>query len=130
MKDKQPLFSLTAADFKWSYTRGTGPGGQKKNKTNSAVHCKHEPSGAHGYAEDTRSQHDNKSLAFERMTNTKEFKQWLNLEIMRRVGILGEIERNVEREMQKVKLEVRQDGKWTEVDKNSQLDEGNQNEHS
>jgi len=59
MKDQtnQLLFSLTSSDFEWSYTKGTGPGGQKKNKTSSAVHCIHRPSGARGYAEDSRSQH-------------------------------------------------------------------------
>lgn len=57
---KQLLFSLTSSDFEWSYTKGTGSGGQKKNKTSSAVHCIHRPSGAHGYAEDSRSQHENK----------------------------------------------------------------------
>ena len=48
---RQLLFSVTANDCDWSYTRGTGNGGQKKNKTNSAVHCKHRASGAHWDAE-------------------------------------------------------------------------------
>lgn len=30
--NKQPLFSVTAQDCDWSYTRGTGAGGQKKTK--------------------------------------------------------------------------------------------------
>lgn len=48
---KQLLFSVTAKDCEWSYTRGTGAGGQKKNKTSSAVHCSHKQSKAHGYAD-------------------------------------------------------------------------------
>jgi len=40
--------------------RGTGPGGQKRNKTESAVTVTHEPSGYHGSADDTRSQHTNR----------------------------------------------------------------------
>ena len=60
-----PLFSVTAQDCEWSYTRGTGAGGQKRNKTSSAVHCTHRASGAHGYSESSRSQLDNRRDAFE-----------------------------------------------------------------
>ena len=31
-KKKELLFSVTAADCDWSYTKGTGAGGQKKTK--------------------------------------------------------------------------------------------------
>lgn len=49
MKKKRELvFSLTKDDFEWEYFRGTGKGGQKKNKTSSAVRCKHLESGAVG----------------------------------------------------------------------------------
>lgn len=113
--DKKPLFSLTARDFEWSYTRGSGNGGQKKNKTSSAVHCMHRPSGAHGYSEASRSQADNKRDAFEKMYNSPEFQRWLNLEFMKRSGEMNEIERSVERELTKVKTEIKIDGVWTEV---------------
>lgn len=73
-KKKELLFSVTAADCDWSYTKGTGSGGQKKNKTSSAVHCTHRASRAHGYSEASRSQLDNKREAFVKMCNTKEFK--------------------------------------------------------
>ena len=76
-KNRTLLFSVTASDCDWSYTRGTGKGGQKKNKTNSAVHCTHRASGAHGYAEDAREQHHNRRTAFVRMLETKEFKNLL-----------------------------------------------------
>lgn len=112
---KQPLFSVTARDCEWSYTRGTGNGGQKKNKTSSAVHCTHLPSGAHGYSEASRSQGDNRRDAFEKMANTDKFQQWLKLEFMRRTGEMLAIEQAVEREMARVKTEIRIDGRWTEV---------------
>jgi protein subunit release factor B len=115
---KEILFSVTANDCEWSYTRGTGSGGQKKNKTSSAVHCIHHPSGAHGYAEDDRSQATNRKTAFQRMANSKEFQSWHKMEILRRSGKMAQIDAEVERELKKVKIEVRQDGKWTEVSEN------------
>ena len=115
METKKPLFSVTAKDCEWSYTRGSGNGGQKKNKTSSAVHCMHRPSGAHGYSESSRSQSDNKRDAFEKMIESREFQQWLNLEFMRRSGEMNEVERYVEQELKKVRTEIRIDGVWTEV---------------
>lgn len=109
------LFSVTAKDCDWSYTRGSGNGGQKKNKTSSAVHCMHRPSGAHGYSEASRSQADNKKDAFVKMSESKEFQNWLHIEFMKRSGEMDEIDRYVERELTKVKTEIRIDGKWTEV---------------
>lgn len=109
------LFSVTANDCDWSYTRGTGNGGQKKNKTSSAVHCKHRASGAYGYSEESRSQLDNRRDAFRKMSDTDKFQQWVKFEFMKRSGQLAEIERSVEQELQNVKLEIKIDGRWTEV---------------
>jgi protein subunit release factor B len=112
---KKPLFSVTAKDCEWSYTKGSGNGGQKKNKTSSAVHCMHRPSGSHGYSEASRSQADNKREAFQKMIESVEFQKWLNLEFMKKSGEIDEIDRQVERELTKVKTEIKIDGKWTEV---------------
>jgi protein subunit release factor B len=112
MSNKEILFSVTEKDFEWSYTRGSGKGGQKRNKTSSAVHCKHPPSGAHGYSDATRSQHDNKIKAFSSCTAKPEFKSWLSTEIARHTGKLQQIADKVEEEMKHVKVEVIQDGKW------------------
>ena len=110
---KELLFSVTSTDCVWSYTRGTGTGGQKKNKTSSAVHCTHRASGAHGYAEETRSQAKNREQAFVKMTQTKEFKEWHHNETLRRNGTLAIIDANVEREMTRVKVERKNDdGLW------------------
>jgi protein subunit release factor B len=122
-EQKKLLFSVTAKDCDWSYTRGTGAGGQKRNKTSSAVHCTHRASRAHGYSEATRSQADNKRDAFTKMTETKEFKTWHRMEVMRQTGKLDEMEREVQRQLKKVKLEVKIDGKWTEVSENDLVEE-------
>lgn len=123
-KKKQLLFSVTAKDCDWSYTKGTGAGGQKRNKTSSAVHCHHRPSGAHGYSESSRSQHDNKRDAFVKMANTPEFQKWNRNEAMRRMGVLDQIQSYVDREMaMNTKIEIRIDGKWTEVKEHMLVDD-------
>lgn len=47
--------------------RASGPGGQKRNKTSSAVRLRHQPSGLVITAEESRSQHDNKAKALRRL---------------------------------------------------------------
>lgn len=122
-KTRELLFSVTARDCEWSYTKGTGAGGQKRNKTSSAVHCHHRPSGAHGYSEASRSQHDNKRDAFVKMANSQEFRLWNRMEAMRRMGVLDEIDRKVDREMLlNTRLEIRVDGRWTEVKEHMLVD--------
>lgn len=121
--EAKPILTLTASDFTWSYTKGSGAGGQKRNKTSSAVHCTHAPSGARGYSEGSRSQHDNRREAFERCVGAKEFKEWLRLETARRTGEAERLEREVQRQLAFIKVEVQQDGRWVEVLKNDPLDE-------
>lgn len=107
------LFSVTAADCEWSYTKGTGNGGQKRNKTSSAVHCAHRPSGAHGYSEASRSQLANKRDAFAKMVATPEFKRWHHLEVLRRSGELAVIEAKVAHELTRAVVEVKdENGRW------------------
>lgn len=48
-------------------TRGSGPGGQHRNKTDSAVRLRHLPSGVTVIAEERRSQHQNKAVAIDRL---------------------------------------------------------------
>jgi hypothetical protein len=47
--------------------RASGPGGQKRNKTSSAVRLRHLPSGLVVIAEESRSQHENRARALKRM---------------------------------------------------------------
>jgi hypothetical protein len=47
--------------------RASGPGGQKRNKTSSAVRVRHRPSGLIVIAEESRSQHENKAKALQRL---------------------------------------------------------------
>ncbi len=47
--------------------RVSGPGGQHRNKTDSAVRLTHEPTGVVGFASERRSQHQNRATALSRL---------------------------------------------------------------
>src|SRR6476646_7681616 len=47
--------------------RGPGPGGQKRNKTDSAVRLRHKPTGLIVVAGESRSQSENKTRAVKRL---------------------------------------------------------------
>lgn len=100
------LFSVTAKDCRWDYFRGSGKGGQKRNKTSSGVRCTHIASGAVGKSDDTRSQHKNKETAFVRMAETDKFKAWHKLEVARQLGEEQKIKDKVEEGMRPWNIRV------------------------
>jgi len=114
-KKKEKLFSVTLKDCDVQPYRGSGAGGQKRNKTSSAIRLVHRDSGAVGQCENYREQTKNKSEAFKRMTQTKEFKTWMRIATARATGELRQIEEKVEEEMKKVRVDVKDDkGRWVE----------------
>lgn len=56
---------ISAGDLDESFTRGTGPGGQHRNKTSTAVLLRHIPSGLVVRVDGGRSQHVNRQTALE-----------------------------------------------------------------
>lgn len=111
---REPLFSVTAADCRWDYFRGSGAGGQHRNKTDSAVRCTHIASGAVGTAQDTRSQHANKRLAFGRMARSKVFQDWNRREVARLTGREIAVREKVERSLRHVIVEGKdENGRWS-----------------
>lgn len=70
-RDRKSWASLTdsqlLAQCEIDTYRASGPGGQKRNKTSSAVRLRHEPSGMIVIAEESRSQHENKARALKRL---------------------------------------------------------------
>jgi peptide chain release factor 1 len=55
--------ALSPGDLEWSTCRGSGAGGQHRNKTESAVKLLHRPSGLLVRCESQRSQHQNRATA-------------------------------------------------------------------
>lgn len=55
------------SDVKVETMRGSGPGGQHRNKTESAVRLTHEPTGIVVYEASNRSQHVNMAAAWEEL---------------------------------------------------------------
>jgi len=80
---------LQSHEVKYQAIRSSGPGGQHVNKVSSAIRAIHEPTGIQVVVMDTRSQHQNKKLATQRLLlkvekrNLEGFKssikdQWVN----------------------------------------------------
>ncbi|HET6247656.1 MAG TPA: peptide chain release factor-like protein [Tepidisphaeraceae bacterium] len=55
------------ADCRFEAFRGSGPGGQKRNKTSSMIRLTHLPTGFHVVAGESRSQAENKARAVRRL---------------------------------------------------------------
>lgn len=64
---------------RWDAHRGSGPGGQKRNKTSNAIRITHLPTGIVAIAEESRSQAENRMRAMRRL------KHKLALELRREI---------------------------------------------
>jgi hypothetical protein len=65
--DRLPDEATLLAECDVDTYRASGPGGQKRNKTESAVRLRHRPSGLSVIAEESRSQHENRARALRRL---------------------------------------------------------------
>lgn len=113
MSDRKPILTLTRDQFRVDTYRGSGAGGQKRNKTNSAVRITHVPSGASASCEEEREQSQNKRRAFERLHRHPRLLAW----IKQRVAEIdrGPIEDFVRKQItdSNLKWEVRDtQGRW------------------
>lgn len=62
-KPLPPRLVISETDITESFLKGTGPGGQKINKTSSAVQLKHLPTGIVVKSQETRSREQNRRTA-------------------------------------------------------------------
>lgn len=107
---RELAFSVTIHDCEVQTFRAGGKGGQNQNKRDSGVRVIHHPSGARGEARDQRSQKQNKSAAFERMANSKEFRLWVRKQIGEDAGTLAWLDQQTWPVY--IKTEYLIDGKW------------------
>lgn len=115
--NRRLLFSVTIDDCDIQTFTVSGHGGSGKDTSNTGVRIIHRASGARGEGREHREQSRNKRLAFVRMAQTKQFRDWHRLAVARALGA-SSIEDQVEKSMDPVnlKIEVRgPDGKWTEA---------------
>ncbi len=113
---KQLLFTLNSKDFDVQTFRAGGPGGQNQNKRETGVRIIHKASGAFAEAREERSQRQNKKSALERLSQTIEFKRWLNAVVQEMLS--GEsVDQVVDKQMrpENIRIEiVSTDGRWVE----------------
>jgi protein subunit release factor B len=64
IQDKLDALGVLPGDITERFVRGSGPGGQKINKTSSTVHLRHEPTGVEVRVQRERSQAANRELAW------------------------------------------------------------------
>lgn len=114
---KELLFSVVPKDFRVDYYRPTGNGGQKVNKTSSAVRITHLDSGSVGACQDNREQSRNKKEAFKRCVESDTFKKWHRRKsaamMLKKQGERS-LEQQVEQSMQpkNLKVEVKENDRW------------------
>ena len=65
--DQMRLSKVSEKEMTFQAMRSSGPGGQNVNKVNSAIRAIHTPTGIQVVAMDSRSQHQNRKLATERL---------------------------------------------------------------
>lgn len=86
MDNRDLLFRVSRKDLVETHYRGTGNGGQKRNKTYSGVRLQHPASGAVGESADGRSQEVNRVEAWKKLRQTPEFQQWFRDMVLRTSG--------------------------------------------
>lgn len=114
-RPKQRVMSVTIKDCDVTYFKGSGAGGQNRNKRDTAVRIVHPPSGAKAECQEQRTQGQNKKIAFKRLANTPEFKRWMRTQLGH--VTLAEIQVSEQMRPRNLKMEVKDaDGEWVETE--------------
>ena len=104
--NKEPLISVTKKDLRRDTYRCSGNGGQNVNKRDTGVRFTHPPSGAVGQSCDTRSQRQNEKLAFQRMANTNQFKNWIKRMSSEKIHDIQTLDQKVDEQLQEKNLKI------------------------
>lgn len=100
------LFTITTADLREERYRGSGAGGQNRNKRDTGVRFTHEPSGAVGESEAQRSQLQNRQEAFRKMANSPAFIFWCKAQGQARIEGHANLDRKIDQLMDESNLSV------------------------
>lgn len=113
--ERERILTVTAKDCRWHFFGASSKGGQNANRNKCYARCIHSASGAVGEGKVFKSQRQNKKLAFKNMAESKKFRDWVRRESWRKIGVLDQIEKHIDSEMKKVKVEVKDsDGRWSD----------------
>ena len=113
MKNKKPLLTLTRKDFRIDTFRSGGKGGQHQNKVESGVRITHKISGLVAESRDSRSQHRNRTIAFNRLARSKEFQNWLKIESIHKQELKKKIDAAME--PSNLLVESLRNNEWTQL---------------
>lgn len=103
---RKKLFTITTADLREERYRGSGAGGQNRNKRDTGVRFTHEPSGAVGESEAQRSQLQNRQEAFRKMATSPRFIMWAKAQGQARIEGHASLDRKVDEMMAEENLDV------------------------
>lgn len=92
---KRRLFTVRTADLREERYRGSGAGGQNRNKRDTGVRFTHEPSGAVGESEAQRTQLQNRQEAFRKMAESPRFQSWARAQAAAIVEGFASLDRKV-----------------------------------
>ena len=106
MSERKLLFSITRKDFRVDYYKGSGKGGQKRNKTENCCRITHIESGSVGKSEESRSKDHNKKTAFERCINSETFQKWHKIKVAEVTGQLVNAEEWADNQMRSENLRI------------------------
>jgi len=114
--NEKPRVTVTAKDLEITACRGSGPGGQARNKTSNAIVIRHPASGVTVRCESHRSQRSNKTEALRKLSEHPKFMAWASMRL-REMEDGETLDQRVDRMMSKgdIKVEVRdEDGLWAQ----------------
>jgi len=117
VESRELIYRLTKKDFEITHYKGSGPGGQNRNKNSTAVRIKHPESGATASCSEHKSQLQNRKVAFRRLIETPQFKIW-HARKVHEYSTQKTIEQEIEELMKphNIKTEVKDgQGKWIET---------------
>ncbi len=103
---KQKLFTLYPKDFRVDTFRGSGAGGQNRNKRDTGIRVVHIESGASAECCEERQQGQNKKRALQKLIETPKFRAWLRLKAASVSLGFSTIEQQIEKTMSENNLKI------------------------